>query len=191
MALSNSPSPDLRRDARDRRERIVRAAMEIFRKEGLKVPLEQIADRAGVGRATLYRNFPDREALLEATLQVTIGELAEKIQQWGDRSDTFFLAIRAMADQGLSASCFDFMVPLHRHDPAFTQRVRGSFESILLEPLTRAKAAGLVREDFALENVYLMIIMVAAGGLQDLEGDTVAGMSRALDLLARGYAPRK
>jgi AcrR family transcriptional regulator len=165
--------------------------MEIFRKEGLKVPLEQIADRAGVGRATLYRNFPDREALLEATLQVTIDELAGKIQHWGDRSDTLFLAIRAMADRGLSASCFDFMVPLHRHDPAFTQRVRGSFESILFEPLTRAKAAGLVREDFALENVYLMIIMVAAGGLQDLEGDTVAGMSRALDLLARGYAPRK
>lgn len=191
MALSNSPSPELRRDARDRRERIVRAAMEIFRKEGLKVPLEQIADRAGVGRATLYRNFPDREALLEATLQVTIDELAEKIQHWGDRTDTFFLAIQAMADHGLSASCFDFIVPLHRHDPAFTRRVRGSFESILFEPLTRAKAAGLVREDFTLENVYLMIIMVAAGGLQDLKGDTVAGMSRALDLLARGYTPRK
>jgi AcrR family transcriptional regulator len=191
MALSELGAPELRQDARLRRERILSAAQDLFRTEGLGVPLERIAERAGVGRATLYRNFPDREALLEAALQVSMNELAGQMAQWADRDDAFFLGIRAMAGHGLAVSCFDFIVPLHRHDPTFTQRIRASFEDLLAEPLARAKAAGLVREDFALEHIYLMVIMTAAGGLQDVDGNTVAGMDRALDLLARGYAPQR
>jgi AcrR family transcriptional regulator len=190
MALGELTAPELRQDARLRRERILSAAQELFRSEGLRVPLEKIAERAGVGRATLYRNFPDREALLEASLQVSISELAGQMAQWTERDDAFFLGLRAMAGRGLASSCFDFIVPLHQHDPTFTQRIRVSFEELLAEPLARAKAAGLVREDFALESIYLMIIMTAAGGLQDLDGDTSTGMDRALDLLARGYAPK-
>jgi len=188
-SLAEPPARELRRDAVVRRERILAAAVELFRSEGLEVPLERIADRAGVGRATLYRNFPDREALLDATLQMRMGELAELLRQWGDRDDAFFLAVKAQATFGISASCFEFIVTLHRRDPTFTQRVREGFEALLVEPLARAKAAGLVREDFDPADVYLLVLMTAAGGLEEVSGDITAGFTRALDLLARGYAP--
>jgi AcrR family transcriptional regulator len=188
-ALAEPPARELRRDAHERRERILAAAVELFRSDGLDVPLEKIADRAGVGRATLYRSFPDREALLDATLQVRMDELAGQVREWGDRDDAFFLAIRALATFGVSASCFEFIVTLHRRDQTFSQRVREGFEAILTGPLAQAKAAGLMREDFDLADVYLMVLMTAAGGLEEVSGDISVGFTRALDLLARGYAP--
>jgi AcrR family transcriptional regulator len=190
MALGDLGSVELRQDARVRRERILLAAQALFRTEGLNVPLEKIAEAAGVGRATLYRNFPDREALLEAALQLSITDLAAQMQEWADRDDAFFLAIRALAQLGLAVSCFDFIVPLHRADPTFAKRIQASFEELLAEPLARAKAAGLVREDFELENIYLMVVMTAAGGLQDDHADMIAGMNRALQFLSRGFAPQ-
>jgi AcrR family transcriptional regulator len=189
MTLVDLAAPELRQDARVRRDRILLAAQELFRTEGLGVPLEKIAEAAGVGRATLYRNFQDREALLEAALQLSITELHAQLSQWADRDDSFFLAIRALAQHGLAANCFDFIVPLHRADPTFTKRIQASFEELLTAPLERAKAAGLVRKDFGIENIYLMVIMTAAGGLQDVDGNMIAGMNRALQLLSQGFAP--
>ncbi|MEZ2121212.1 MULTISPECIES: TetR/AcrR family transcriptional regulator [unclassified Corynebacterium] len=56
----------MRTDALERRNRIIDTACELFRSQPDTVPLEVIADRAGVGIATLYRNFPDRDSLLHA-----------------------------------------------------------------------------------------------------------------------------
>ena len=53
----------LRSDARDNRERILDAARAVFAAEGLDVPMREIARRAGVGPATLYRRFPTKEML--------------------------------------------------------------------------------------------------------------------------------
>ncbi|MFF3754684.1 TetR/AcrR family transcriptional regulator [Streptomyces sp. NPDC002018] len=56
----------LRADARRNRERIVAAARELFMTQGVDVPMDEVARRAGVGKGTLYRRFPDRDLLLEA-----------------------------------------------------------------------------------------------------------------------------
>src|SRR2546428_5166844 len=56
----------LRADARRNREHVLAAAREVFVEQGADAPLDEIARRAGVGIATLYRRFPDREALLRA-----------------------------------------------------------------------------------------------------------------------------
>lgn len=56
--------PPLRADARRNREKILAAARELFREQGTAVPLEDVARLAGVGIGTLYRRFPDREALV-------------------------------------------------------------------------------------------------------------------------------
>ncbi len=50
----------LRKDAAERREALLKAAAEAFARDGLDTPLHVIAEQAGVGRATLYRNFADR-----------------------------------------------------------------------------------------------------------------------------------
>ncbi|MCP2163892.1 TetR/AcrR family transcriptional regulator [Goodfellowiella coeruleoviolacea] len=54
----------LRADARRNREQVIAAAREVFLAQGVDAPLEEIARRAGVGIATLYRRFPDRRTLI-------------------------------------------------------------------------------------------------------------------------------
>src|SRR5512133_1407 len=70
---SNRPIPvagsgHLRRDARRNRDQILATARDVFLDRGPDAPLDEIARRAGVGNATLYRRFPDRQSLLHAVV---------------------------------------------------------------------------------------------------------------------------
>ena len=71
----------LRADARRNREALLAAAVEAFAKDGADVPLETIAANAGVGVGTLYRNFPDRNALVEAAYRHEVEELCARAPQ--------------------------------------------------------------------------------------------------------------
>lgn len=181
--------PALRRDAQLHRETLLRAAVDLFGREGFDVPLENIADLAGVSRTTLFRNFPDRESLAAVVLQVYLDELAAQVAQWRDRNDAFFLAVRALAAQTIARSGFQKIVPIHHHAPAFGAQARRGIEKILAEPLARAKTAGLIRSDFGIGDVQLLTMMAAAGGLEDPNNDVQCGIEKALQLLARGYTP--
>jgi AcrR family transcriptional regulator len=70
----------LRADARRNRERILAAATAVFAADGLSVPLDEIARRAGVGPGTLYRHFPAKEALWEAVLLDRLQRLADEAE---------------------------------------------------------------------------------------------------------------
>ncbi|MFD6451097.1 helix-turn-helix domain-containing protein, partial [Nocardia sp. NPDC060220] len=65
--MTDEPRP-LRADARRNRERVLAAAQEAFAAEGISVPLDDIARRAGVGAGTVYRHFPTKEALFTAAI---------------------------------------------------------------------------------------------------------------------------
>ena len=67
----------LRADAARNRSAILAAARAVFAERGLEAPLEDIALRAGVGIATLYRRFPDREQLVAAALEEKVGQYAQ------------------------------------------------------------------------------------------------------------------
>ncbi|NUS71836.1 MAG: TetR/AcrR family transcriptional regulator [Corynebacteriales bacterium] len=74
------PSPPLRADAQRNRAQILHAAREVFTEQGTEAPLEEIARRAGVGIATLYRRFPERTDLIRAVaieILTTLGEVAK------------------------------------------------------------------------------------------------------------------
>ena len=62
----------LRADARRNRDQIVAAAKQWFAVQGPDVPMEEIARAAGVGVGTLYRRFPDREALIRAVVRESL-----------------------------------------------------------------------------------------------------------------------
>jgi AcrR family transcriptional regulator len=64
--MTADPEVPLRADARRNRDQIIAAARAIFAESGPEVPMEEIARRAGVGVGTLYRRFPDRDALIRA-----------------------------------------------------------------------------------------------------------------------------
>ncbi|MFS8199904.1 TetR/AcrR family transcriptional regulator [Streptomyces sp. CWNU-52B] len=70
-AAAKEPRP-LRADARRNRDAILRAARETFETDGVLASLDGIALRAGVGNATLYRNFPTRDDLLAAVMETSI-----------------------------------------------------------------------------------------------------------------------
>jgi AcrR family transcriptional regulator len=79
--------PPLRADARRNRERILHAATVAFATEGLSVPLDEIARRAGVGPGTLYRHFPAKAALFEAVLLDRFQRLVDDARALRDAED--------------------------------------------------------------------------------------------------------
>ena len=71
----STPDRPLRADARRNRERVLTAAREAFAELGFGVPLDVIAERAGVGPGTVYRHFPTKEALFEAVTLARVQDL--------------------------------------------------------------------------------------------------------------------
>ncbi|MCP2163414.1 TetR/AcrR family transcriptional regulator [Goodfellowiella coeruleoviolacea] len=67
----------LRADAQRNREKILATAVRVFTEQGLDAHLEQIARQAGVGTGTLYRNFPTRQALIEAAYRNELAKLCD------------------------------------------------------------------------------------------------------------------
>jgi AcrR family transcriptional regulator len=67
----------MRQDALRNRERLLEAADAMFREHGVEVSVGEIADAAGVGRGTLFRNFKNKDALIAAVVVVRLGEVME------------------------------------------------------------------------------------------------------------------
>ena len=78
MATSSSDRP-LRADAQRNHDRIIGAAHEAFAELGLEVSMEEIARRAKVGPATLYRRFSSKQELLRAIFETRLAELEPEI----------------------------------------------------------------------------------------------------------------
>lgn len=107
----SGPATDaLRADARENRERILRAAREAYALHGIDVPISAIARRAGVGVATLYRRFPTRAALITEAFAEQLAECAGVLDEALEDPDpwhgfsTVFRKICAMqaADRGFT-----------------------------------------------------------------------------------------
>ena len=99
-----------RADARRNRERLMKAAGELFAEQGTDVSLEAIAARAGVGIGTLYRNFPSRDTLVEAAYRSEVAHLCDAasellgehppdvaLAEWMDRFVSYAAAKRGMS----------------------------------------------------------------------------------------------
>ena len=67
----------VRADAVENRRRILEAAEVVFAREGVSVPVDVVAERAGVGVGTLYRHFPTKEALFEAIVMTKLESMVE------------------------------------------------------------------------------------------------------------------
>ena len=101
----------MRADARKNYDQLLVVAREVVTEEGVEASLRDVARRAGVGLATLYRHFPTREALLEALLRAGFDQLAARAGECvavatGYRGVTT-LMVAAIEDPGsaLHASC--------------------------------------------------------------------------------------
>lgn len=182
-------SPPKRPDAATRREQLLDAADAVFTKHGVNAPLELIVAHAGVGRATLYRQFPDRHAILLALMERSVQQLVDKAESLRARPDAFFalldyLSARIVRSPALS----DYWRTTSLNDPRFAparQQVSLAFGPALL----RAQAHGLVRADVQLRDVPLLSGMLGAA----LRGSSGAERQRlaqqALEIVRRGLRP--
>lgn len=99
MAGNVSRVRPLRADAVRNRDRVLRVAYETFASEGLTVPVDEIARRAGVGAGTIYRHFPTKEALYAAVVEHRLQEMSDRGRQLlssGDPGEALFAFLRAM-----------------------------------------------------------------------------------------------
>jgi AcrR family transcriptional regulator len=179
----------LRKDAQARLDRLIDAAVELFATDGYDVPMERVAERAGVSRPTLHRNFADRDALAAAVLKVHMDQFAGRVAIWADRDDCLFLALKLLATKTIASGGLAKIVPMHRQAPTSSETFRQGVERALAGPLDRAKTAGLVRKDFSFDDMHRAILMLAGGGLSDYGNNIDASIDQALDLLRHGMSP--
>ncbi len=108
--MTDTTARPMRADARRNREALLQAAAQLFAEEGTDVSLEAVAARAGVGIGTLYRNFPNRDSLVEAAYRTEVAHLCDAasellasrppdvaLAEWMDRFVTYAAAKRGMA----------------------------------------------------------------------------------------------
>jgi AcrR family transcriptional regulator len=147
----------LRSDARENRDRILAAAAQAFADDGLSVSLVEIARRAGVGNATLHRNFT-KEQLIE-----------ELFQDWYARRRV--IAERAMADPDPWHALASFLEDLLAEGTsnraigalfAVSPGWRERFRAVMAGLLARAQEAGVARADLTAEDVRLAVLGVAS-----------------------------
>jgi AcrR family transcriptional regulator len=162
----------LRVDAARNRECLVEAARAVFAEQGLDAPLEEIAHRAGVGIATLYRRFPTREDLIAASFERTMAAYADAVDEalqaesaWtGFRGYVERVCAMQAADRGLR----DVLTLTFPGARAFeAQRLR-AYEGFT-ELVRRAQAEGSLRKDFVPED--LMIMLLANAGVVQGTGE--------------------
>jgi AcrR family transcriptional regulator len=155
----------LRADAERNRTAILAAAQEVFAAQGLEAPLVEIAARAGVGIATLYRRFPDRQQLVAAALAGKITQYAEAAglalavaDPWAGFASFAEQACQMQADDRGLSDLLCMTLPAGEH----VERLRRQANDQVVELIDRAKAAGQLRADFVGEDLLLLLIANAA-----------------------------
>jgi AcrR family transcriptional regulator len=184
-------APRMRTDAARNRERILAAAREMLVEHGPDVPLDDIARRAGVGNATLYRHFPDRHALLRAVLLFVMTRTADFAENAAaEEADPFTALCRfahAAVDERTAAICG--LLPAGER-PETTPEMYAEyarFQTGLERLMQRARDAGQLRPDV---NQFDFMIVVCQLGrpLPGLEC-VCADAHRRLDLFLDGLRP--
>ena len=170
MSPDQFAAPARRADAERNRGKILAAARTAFADPDAEVSMAEISRRAGVGMATLYRNFPGRQELLEALYTDEVDAVCQAAETtggqtpgaalaaWLHRFSAFTTSKRHIAAELLKET--DHSNPLFKNNRT---RVITAGRPLL----AAAQRAGEVRDDLTLEQILDMIVAIAA-----IHGDT-------------------
>jgi AcrR family transcriptional regulator len=182
----------LRADAQRNRDSILQTAVRVFAVQGLDANLDGIARQAGVGSATLYRNFPTREALIEAAYRNELGHLwqaasallaeqppLEALREWMTRFLDYATAKLGMAD------VLRAVIESGRNPYSDTRRMMLEAIGALLDA---CRGAGVIAGDIDPADILAGVTGVAlASGNPDQREQA----GRLLDLLVAGLRSTK
>jgi AcrR family transcriptional regulator len=155
----------LRRDAERNRQRILAAAAQVFTERGLDATLDEVARAASVGIGTVYRRFPDKEALVAALFRdrvdnlVTVAEDACTFPDpWQAVVSYLEYAAAAMAgDTGLRQ-----LMMFAAYDRDQVCYARDRMRPVITKLVERAQASGDLRGDFEATDVKMIAFMLAS-----------------------------
>lgn len=153
----------MRADAARNRARLLEVAYETFAAEGLSVPIDEIARRAGVGAGTVYRHFPTKEALFQAVIAERIRGVVEEgrsLLAEADPAEAIFIFLRSMvlqwgaADRGLVDALAGSGIDVNTLVP----EAEDEYLAVVGDLLAAAQRAGTVRSDITVADVKALLV---------------------------------
>jgi len=187
VSAATQPTRPLRQDAARNRERVVEAAAALFAERGMSVGVPEIAERAGVGKATVYRSFPSKENLIAAVLEQRMAWTRERADLAAEAPDAGAAFRELLAEfseiQAADHALADAMVYKQRLPelaPAL-EAVRRSIDRLV----AHAQEQGSMRPDVTGEEVRLLLGAVSRAMAERGERDPAMWL-RHLSLMADG-----
>ena len=162
------PKTQIRRDAERNRQRLLAAATEVFAEQGLAATLHDIAARAGLSAPTAYRNWANKNELIDELFEQRLDDVAvlaeralEDPDAWRGLAEFLEHSLRLqLEDRGLSELLHNPQMGLERLD-----RSRDRLAPMINAMADRAKQAGSLRPDA--EGTDIVWIQVALTALMD------------------------
>lgn len=161
------PEPALRADAQRNRDRILVAAAEAFATSGADTPVEEIASAAGVAVGTLYRRFPDRQALIRGVALMNFAKTVAEVQLAAEEETTGWDAlVRIFGESQHLRLAMRFALELPRArpilegDPEATVLKR-QMVAVFDQVVRKAQAEGSVRTDIGSGDVAVAFVFLA------------------------------
>ncbi len=155
-------SRPLRADAARNRARVLAVAYETFASEGVAVPIDEIARRAGVGPGTVYRHFPTKEALFQAVIEDRVRSIVAAAETLlaDDPGSALFDFLREMVrtaavDHGMADALATYGVDIDQAAPG----AEAAFVKVLTDLLAAGQRAGTVRADVGPAEVKALLMV--------------------------------
>jgi AcrR family transcriptional regulator len=179
----------MRRDAQENRGRILAAAEEVFGAHGAAGSTEEVARRAGVGNATVFRHFPTKEALIEAALLRHFDHLTHQALDLASSAypdDAWRALVTMMIRTGATKLTLASALADRGEIPDGAAAAANRLKSVANEVLRRAQDHRVVRPAITIDEVYLLIRGLAqASATMTTHPDT---LERAIDVLLTGFS---
>jgi AcrR family transcriptional regulator len=165
--ITKRVAPRLRADATRNRERIVAAAQEAFIELGPDVPLDEIARRAGIGNATLYRHFKDRRELTRSVVLDVMDRIAAEAEAMiagaADAPDAFTALaqfVHGTADWKVGALCPLLAEWMDLADPEVVA-ARDRLDRLVDSIIEMSQAEGSLRDDVSSADIMIVVSQLA------------------------------
>jgi len=190
--MTADPETPLRADARRNRDQIIAAARTIFAEQGPDVPMEEIARAAGVGVGTLYRRFPDRDALIGAVARDNFGRvltearaaLAEEPTAW--EALVRFLRQSRELQLSVQLALISPMVAKVISDDPLTDEFRRALLDELDVVVHAAQEEGFLRKDVDTGDVAMLFSLLLRQISSRADDALRAGQERCMALMLDG-----
>ena len=163
LATETTQTRPQRADARRNRERVIRAAAAVFADKGMEAGIPEIAERAGVGKATVYRSFPSKEHLVAAVATERldwITTLATQALSDDDPAAAFERVILAIAERQASDCAVAGSLAADIHLPEL-DAARATTHAALDALIHRGRDAGVLRADATAMDLKVLFTGIA------------------------------